>query len=122
MMSDWSALIGGLAAACTSLSYLPQVIKAWPPNSTAALSWRMLALLTVGLGLWVVYGIWRGDYVIVVALHRGSALRLRACIQGARFKVRERRRSAKFAGLGAVNVYITERPGLLKSKPGLAVR
>ncbi len=38
--------IGGLAALLTSLSYIPQVQKAWPRGSTKDLSVKMLAVLT----------------------------------------------------------------------------
>lgn len=66
--------IGALAAALTSLSYLPQVRKALPRQSTADLSLKMLVVLTIGLVLWVVYGAIRGDLVIVVANSVGAAL------------------------------------------------
>ena len=66
--------IGGLAAALASLSYIPQVRKAWPRGSTGDLSLGMLLALTSGLGLWVVYGIIRGDWVIIVANVAGAVL------------------------------------------------
>ena len=66
--------IGVLAAILTSLSYIPQVRKAWPRGSTRDLSLRMLAVLTSGLLLWVVYGFLKGDWVIVVANCVGATL------------------------------------------------
>jgi MtN3 and saliva related transmembrane protein len=66
--------IGVLAAILTSLSYIPQVRKAWPRGSTRDLSLRMLAVLTSGLLLWVVYGFLKGDWVIVVANCVGALL------------------------------------------------
>jgi MtN3 and saliva related transmembrane protein len=45
--------IGVAAAVLTSLSYIPQVRKAWPRGSTADLSLTMLVVLTTGLLLWV---------------------------------------------------------------------
>jgi MtN3 and saliva related transmembrane protein len=67
-------LIGGLAAALTSLSYLPQVKKAWPRGSTDDLSLRMLIVLTAGLWLWSIYGIMKGDWVIITANVVGGSL------------------------------------------------
>ena len=66
--------IGVLAAILTSLSYIPQVRKAWPRGSTKDLSLHMLAVLTGGLLLWIVYGLAKGDWVIVTANCVGAAL------------------------------------------------
>ena len=66
--------IGACAAVLTSLSYLPQVRKAWPRGSTSDLSLNMLVVLTAGLMLWIGYGLLKGDTVIVVANSVGAAL------------------------------------------------
>ena len=66
--------IGVVAAALTSLSYIPQVRKAWPRGSTADLSLTMLTVLTTGLLLWIGYGLLQGDWVIVAANSIGGAL------------------------------------------------
>jgi len=66
--------IGVAAALLTSLSYIPQVRKAWPRGSTADLSLTMLVVLTTGLLLWVGYGLLKGDWVIIAANSIGGAL------------------------------------------------
>ena len=66
--------IGACAALFTSLSYLPQVQKAWPRGSTSDLSLKMLVVLTTGLVLWIGYGLLRRDWVIVAANTVGGAL------------------------------------------------
>jgi MtN3 and saliva related transmembrane protein len=68
--------LGVIASALTSLSYLPQVMKAWPRNSTEDLSWKMLTALSLGLLLWIVYGFMKGDGIIVAANGLGAALSL----------------------------------------------
>ena len=65
--------IGGCAAVLTSLSYVPQVRKAWR-GSTKDLSLHMLLVLTAGLLLWVGYGLLKTDWVIVAANGVGAAL------------------------------------------------
>jgi MtN3 and saliva related transmembrane protein len=70
-MTPW---LGACAALLTSLSYIPQVRKAWPRGSTADLSLKMLIALTTGLVLWVVYGLLKGDWVIVAANIVGATL------------------------------------------------
>jgi MtN3 and saliva related transmembrane protein len=73
-MSEFVTYIGGAAAFLESLSYIPQVRKAWPRGSTKDLSLHMLAALTLGLGLWIVYGVLRGDWVIIAANATGTTL------------------------------------------------
>ena len=46
-------IIGLLATALTSLSYIPQVKKALPRGSTDDLSSKMLGVLAAGLALWI---------------------------------------------------------------------
>jgi MtN3 and saliva related transmembrane protein len=66
--------IGTLAGTLTSLSYVPQVKKAWPRGSTSDLSLKTLSILTFGLLLWLAYGALKKDWVIVVANGVGAAL------------------------------------------------
>jgi MtN3 and saliva related transmembrane protein len=73
-MQTFLPWIGGLAALLTSLSYIPQVQKAWPRGSTKDLSVNMLAVLTIGLVLWTGYGLLKEDWVIILANGVGAAL------------------------------------------------
>ena len=97
-------LIGGLAAAFTSLSYLPQVKKAWPRQSTDDISLLMLIVLTSGLWLWTLYGILKSDWVIITANVVGGTLSLTILIcklRDMRLRTTERRsRAAKPAQQG----------------------
>jgi MtN3 and saliva related transmembrane protein len=78
-------ILGMLAAALTSLSYLPQLQKAMPRNSTSNLSLKMLVVLSAGLCLWIVYGVLKGDWVIILANSIGATLSL--AVLG--FKIRD---------------------------------
>ena len=73
-MPDFTTALGLVAAGLTSLSYLPQVKKALPGNSTDDLSLKMLLALLSGLSLWIVYGAVIGDFIIVAANLTGAAL------------------------------------------------
>ncbi len=53
---------------------MPQVRKAWPPGSTADLSLGMLTALTIGLAVWIVFGIIQRDWIIVGSNSVGAAL------------------------------------------------
>ena len=79
--------IGVCAAVLTSLSYIPQVRKAWPRGSTADLSLQMLIALTAGLLLWIGYGLLKSDWVIVAANSVGAILSGSVLV----FKIRDMR-------------------------------
>jgi MtN3 and saliva related transmembrane protein len=76
-------ILGMLAAALTSLSYLPQLQKAIPRNSTSDLSLKMLVALSAGLCL--IYGVAKDDWVIILANSIGATLSLTVL----RFKIRD---------------------------------
>ena len=78
-------ILGIVAAALNSLSYLPQLQKAIPRDSTSDLSLKMLVALSTGLCLWVVYGVAKGDRVIILANSVGAMLSL--AVLG--FKIRD---------------------------------
>ena len=69
-------ILGILAAALTSLSYLSQLQKAIPRHSTSNLSLKMLVALSSGLCLWVAYGVAKDDWVIILANSTGAMLSL----------------------------------------------
>jgi MtN3 and saliva related transmembrane protein len=82
---DLSTGIGLAAAFCTTLANFPQLKKCWQTGSTGDLSWKMLATLATGLVLWLLYGIFREDVVIILANTASLAMVLGILY----FKVRE---------------------------------
>ena len=64
---DTIVIIGYVAGALTTLSFVPQVIKAWKMRETRDLSLAMLVLFAVGVILWTLYGFWVGSVPIIVA-------------------------------------------------------
>lgn len=64
---DTIVIIGYVAGALTTLSFVPQVVKAWKMRETRDLSLAMLVLFAVGVILWTLYGIWVGSLPIIAA-------------------------------------------------------
>ena len=64
---DLGTVIGGVAAVCTTLSSVPQLKKCWETGSAGDLSLRMLLLHSTGVALWIGYGVFRGDWVIIIS-------------------------------------------------------
>ncbi len=63
--SSW--IIGLLAGTLTTLSFVPQVVKAWRTRSLTDFSVAMLLTFAIGVSLWVVYGVMIGGTPVIVA-------------------------------------------------------
>ncbi|MBN1409209.1 MAG: SemiSWEET transporter [Spirochaetales bacterium] len=64
---NFTTLIGLLGAACTTGSFLPQVIKTLKTGDTKSISLLMYCILDFGVVLWLVYGFIVGDLPLIVA-------------------------------------------------------
>jgi MtN3 and saliva related transmembrane protein len=64
---DRITLLGYAAAACTTLAFVPQVVRAWRSRSTRDISLGMFVVLTTGMLLWLVYGLLTANMPIVYA-------------------------------------------------------
>jgi MtN3 and saliva related transmembrane protein len=58
--------VGFWAGLLTTVAFAPQLVKAWKTGGEG-LSWAMLALFGVGVGLWFVYGMLRMSAPIMTA-------------------------------------------------------
>jgi MtN3 and saliva related transmembrane protein len=67
LMLSLTSVTGFVAACCTTVSYFPQLKKCIDTGTAEDLSLKMLSILAVGIALWVVYGILRHDWVIIIA-------------------------------------------------------
>ena len=76
---DFTTLIGLVAAFCTTVSYYPQLKKCWATGSAGDLSLKMFITLSAGIGLWVVYGFLKNDFVIIIANAVSLALLMGIC-------------------------------------------
>ncbi|MFP4072198.1 MAG: SemiSWEET family sugar transporter [Desulfovibrionales bacterium] len=67
MTSPWIELIGYLAGAMTTVSFLPQAIKAFTTRQTRDISLGMYAILTAGVFAWIVYGLAIRSWPVIIA-------------------------------------------------------
>lgn len=61
------AYIGWIAAALTTLSFLPQAVKTVKDKNTSGISLSMYSMFTAGVFLWLVYGVIIGDFPLALA-------------------------------------------------------
>jgi MtN3 and saliva related transmembrane protein len=59
--------VGLIAGAMTTLSFLPQVLKAWKSKETKDLSLIMYLVLCTGVFMWLVYGLLIDSPSIIIA-------------------------------------------------------
>ena len=64
---DSVTVIGLIAAACTTFSYVPQAVKTIKTKDTKSLSLIMYVIMTVGIVLWLFYGVLKNDLPIIIA-------------------------------------------------------
>ena len=59
--------LGLVAALCSTIAFLPQLIKVWRTRSTHDISREMFFLIVTSATLWLVYGVLEHDYPIIAA-------------------------------------------------------
>ena len=59
--------LGLLAGAFTTIAFIPQVLKIWKTKQARDISLGMFAIFSIGVLLWLLYGIQIGSMPIVVA-------------------------------------------------------
>lgn len=64
---DWIKIAGYLAAASTTISFLPQAFHTIKTKDTKGISLGMYVLFTFGVIMWLLYGIFTRDYPIISA-------------------------------------------------------
>jgi MtN3 and saliva related transmembrane protein len=60
-----ATLVGLAAAFCTTFALLPQLTKTWATRSTRDISLGWSLVLTVGTGLWLIYGLLLHDIPLI---------------------------------------------------------
>ncbi len=63
---DSITVIGLAAAALTTFSLFPQLMKVWKTKSTKDISLGMFSLFSIGVFLWFLYGILMNDVPIII--------------------------------------------------------
>jgi MtN3 and saliva related transmembrane protein len=59
--------IGYIAATLTTAAFLPQVLKVWKSKSTKDLALPTLLSFTLGVGMWLAYGVLVKSTPIIIA-------------------------------------------------------
>ncbi len=60
-------VIGYAAATCTTVAFLPQAWVAIKTHDTKSLSLGMYVIFTLGVSLWLAYGMLKNDWALIAA-------------------------------------------------------
>jgi MtN3 and saliva related transmembrane protein len=60
-------ILGLVAGACTTIAFIPQIVKTYKSKSAKDLSSGMFLTFWIGIILWLIYGIIINDLPIIVA-------------------------------------------------------
>ena len=60
-------LFGYLAAFLTTISFIPQVVQVWRTKHTKDISLGMYSIFTLGIFVWLIYGILLNAWPIIIA-------------------------------------------------------
>ena len=66
-MTEYRDLVGYPAAFLTTVAFVPQAWKSWRTRDLSGISLPMYALFTLGVALWLVYGVAIGSLPVIVA-------------------------------------------------------
>jgi MtN3 and saliva related transmembrane protein len=69
-------MVGSAAAALTTISFLPQIIRGYRTKKMQDVSTYLMALYATGTSLWLAYGVFRNDWVIILANTFGTSFNL----------------------------------------------
>ena len=85
------AVIGYVAGTLTTLSFVPQVVRALRTRKTDDISWGWLAIFQCGLVLWFIYGLILRNWPMILA----NAVTMSLCGVLIGLKARAPKRAAK---------------------------
>lgn len=79
-------LIGYLAGLLTTLALVPQVWRTWRTRDVSGISLRMYSIFTLGVAIWLVYGLMLRETPMILANSVSLALALLVLAMKLRFR------------------------------------
>ncbi len=84
-------VIGYIAAAFTTIAYIPQSVKVYKTRKTTDISLGMFSLMTAGVLLWFIYGILISSLPVMIANFITFALSLYIFIMKIKLDYRQKK-------------------------------
>ena len=81
-----TTMLGLVAAGCTTVAFIPQIVKNWRRRSAGDLSFGTFGLFTAGVLIWLVYGLIIQNVPIIVSNAVTLALNIANLVQMLRYR------------------------------------
>lgn len=59
--------VGSIAATCTTMAFIPQAVQSYKTRDMSGISLPMYSIFTLGVAMWLVYGLLKQYWPIIVA-------------------------------------------------------
>lgn len=63
---DWSDIVGHIGSALSSITFMPQVYRAWKTKSVGDLSLSTIVIVFISTLIWLVYGFGKGLLPVII--------------------------------------------------------
>ena len=60
-------IVGYVAAALTTIAFVPQALTSWRTRDLSGVSLPMYSIFTAGVAMWLAYGVMLGSWPIIIA-------------------------------------------------------
>jgi MtN3 and saliva related transmembrane protein len=67
MLTNFADSIGYIAACLSTASFIPQAVMTWKRKRAEGVSLGMYVILTLGLMLWLAYGLMMGAWPVIIS-------------------------------------------------------
>lgn len=84
-LDQFHNLVGALAAALTTIAFIPQAWMTWKTRRADGVSLGMYTIFTTGVALWLLYGVLIGAWPVIIANIFTLALALFILVMKLRF-------------------------------------
>lgn len=84
-LDQFHNLVGALAAALTTIAFIPQAWMTWKTRRADGVSLGMYTIFTTGVALWLLYGVLIGAWPVIIANVFTLALALFILVMKLRF-------------------------------------
>ena len=67
IFSQYSTLVGTIAAVMTTIAFIPQAYHSYKTRDLSGVSLPMYSIFTLGVALWLGYGLLLGDWPLIIS-------------------------------------------------------
>lgn len=67
IISDLAPFVGSIAAVLTTVAFVPQALHSYKTRDLSGISLPMYTTFTLGVAMWLIYGLLQGDWPIIIA-------------------------------------------------------